>query len=58
MAAITIIKGDDTNWNDQQTFVININTILDLSDGFSAEFTLGDIKKEFDFIQDNKIYPI
>ena len=58
MAAITIIKGDDTNWNDQQTFVININTTLDLSDGFSAEFTLGDIKKEFDFIQDNKIYPI
>lgn len=58
MAAISIIKGDDTNWNDQQTFVINIKTSLDLSEGFSAEFTLGDIVKEFDTIVDNKIYPI
>lgn len=58
MAAISIIKGDDTNWNDQQTFVINIKTTLDLSEGFSAEFTLGDIVKEFDTIIDNKIYPI
>ena len=55
-----IIKGDDTNWNDQQTFVINIITELDLSQGFSAEFYLGDriIVKEFDEIIDNKVYPI
>ena len=58
MSAITLIKGDDTDWNGQQTFVININTTLDLSEGFSAVFTIGDITKEFDFIQDNKIYPI
>lgn len=58
MAAISIIKGDDTNWNDQQTFVINIKTSLDLSEGFSAEFTLGNIIKEFDIILDNKIYPV
>ena len=58
MAAISIIKGDDTNWNDQQTFVINIKTTLDLSEGFTAEFTLGNIVKEFDTIVDNKIYPI
>jgi hypothetical protein len=58
MTAISIIKGDDTNWNDQQTFVINIKTTLDLSEGFTAEFTLGNIVKEFDTIIDNKIYPI
>ena len=58
MTAISIIKGDDTNWNDQQTFVINIKTSLDLSEGFSAEFTLGSIVKEFDIILDNKIYPV
>lgn len=58
MAAISIIKGDDTNWNDQQTFAINIKTTLDLSEGFTAEFTLGSIVKEFDTIIDNKIYPI
>lgn len=58
MAAISIIKGDDTNWNDQQTFVINIKTTLDLSEGFTAEFILGNIVKEFDTIVDNKIYPI
>lgn len=58
MAAISIIKGDDTNWNDQQTFVINIKTTLDLSEGFTAEFTLGSVVKRFDAIVDNKLYPI
>lgn len=58
MSAIVLIKGDDTNWNDQQMFLINIETKLDLSQGFSAEFILGDIIKEFDKILDNKIYPV
>ena len=58
MSAIVLIKGDDTNWNDQQMFLINIETELDLSKGFSAEFILGDITKEFDKILDNKIYPV
>lgn len=58
MSAIVLIKGDDTNWNDQQMFLINIETELDLSRGFSAEFILGDITKEFDKILDNKIYPV
>ena len=43
MSAIVLIKGDDTNWNDQQMFLINIKTELDLSLGFCAVFILGDI---------------
>lgn len=58
MASIILIKGDDTNWNDQQSFVINLDTTLDLTQGFSAQFTIGNIVKEFDSIVDNKIYPV
>lgn len=58
MASIILIKGDDTNWNDQQSFVINLDTTLDLTQGFSAQFTIGNIVKEFDSIADNKIYPV
>ncbi|MCM1260696.1 MAG: hypothetical protein NC222_07065, partial [Staphylococcus sp.] len=55
---ITLIKGDDTNWNDEQSFVINLDTELDLTEGFSAEFTLGDITKKFPVIEENKIEPV
>ena len=39
---ITIIKGDDTNFVDDQFIVINFNTPIDLS-GFTATFQLEDV---------------
>ncbi|MCM1260503.1 MAG: hypothetical protein NC222_06070 [Staphylococcus sp.] len=59
---IPIIKGDDTNWNDVQSFIINIDTSkipdLDLSNGYRAEFKLGSIIKCFDTIENNRIQPV
>lgn len=57
--AIPLIKGDDTNFNEEQTFYIQINTDIDLTLGFSAEFILGTIIKHFDSIPETKrIYPV
>lgn len=42
MDYITIIKGDDTNFLEDQFVVVNFNTSIDLS-GFTATFTLGDV---------------
>ena len=55
--SITLIKGDDTDWNGEQPFEISIQTEYDLSDGFKAEFILCEVKKSFPSIQDNKLYP-
>ena len=56
--AIPLIKGDDTNWNNQQTFSIKLSTSIDLDEGFSAEFRIGNVVKTFDKIVSNKITPI
>lgn len=56
--SITLIKGDDTNWNGEQPFEISIQTDYDLSDGFKAEFILCEVKKIFNSIENNKLYPV
>ena len=46
MAYITIVKGDDTDFLDNQYIVVNFNTDIDLS-GFRAVFKLGSVEIEF-----------
>jgi len=52
--AVTIVRGNDTNWNDEQFLTLNLNGILDLST-FKAVFTLGSIVKNFDNISSGTI---
>ena len=62
MDYITIIKGDDTNFVNDQFIVINFNTDIDLS-GFTATFSLDNItltygdlsSKTFEIILSNEI---
>ena len=58
MASITIIKGDNTTWNNVQGLTINLQTDYNLSERFGAEFTLCGITKKFDSIENNTLYPV
>lgn len=52
---ITLVRGDDTNFNNANFLTINFNTeILDLST-FSAKFTLGNVVKTFDDLSSGSI---
>ena len=51
---ITIIKGDDTNFVDDQFIVINFNTPIDLS-GFTATFKLGDVTLTYGELSSKRI---
>lgn len=58
MSVITIIKGDNTTWNNVQGLTINLQTDYNLSEGFGAEFALCGIVKRFDSIENNMLYPV
>lgn len=48
--AITLVRGDDTNFNDQVFLTLRLNTtILDLSNSY-AKLTLGDVVKTYNDI--------
>ena len=53
--AITIVRGDDTNFNDYNFVTINLaSEVLDLAN-FSAVFQLGDVVKTFDDLSSGSI---
>ena len=53
--AITIVRGNDTNFNGANWLTINLNTeILDLST-FKATFTLGDVVQTFNDLSSGSI---
>lgn len=53
--AITIVRGDDTNFNDYNFVTINLaSEVLDLAN-FSAVFQLGDVVKTFDDLSGGSI---
>lgn len=55
MNYITLVKGDDTNWNGINFITINLTSeVLNLSE-FKAVFILGEITKHFNDIAEGKI---
>ena len=54
MNFITVIKGDDTNFVDDQFIVIYINANIDFT-GFKAQFKIGDITIDYDDISSKRI---
>lgn len=53
--SIVLVRGDDTNYNNQQFLTLRLNTtVLDLSNS-SARLTLGDIVKTYDNISSGVI---
>lgn len=51
---ITIVKGDDTNFVDDQFIIIKFNTNIDFT-GFVAKFTLGDTTLTYNEIKNKEI---
>lgn len=54
MDYITVVKGDDTNFVDDQFIIINFDSEIDFT-GFKAKFKIGDITLDYDDISSKKI---